>query len=188
MIVGLTGRAGAGKDYTFKWLDERGYAVVRFAWADNLKMEIEQVLNHGQRLDALWDKPYPPEVRKMLQWWGTDLRRSENPNYWIDKMKHELAPYAKGGPYSEGRAAVITDCRFPNEAEAVRDMGGIVVRIWAPQTIRKERLGVLPPEHASESQIESIEADITVWSQNDRLQGATEQDGAKWRGLLEKLA
>lgn len=186
MIIGLTGRAGAGKDYTFKWLDERDYPVTRLAWADNLKKEIEDVLNYGQRLDALWDKPYPPEVRKLLQWWGTDLRRGQDPEYWVKKMKAELAPYAAGGPLTD-RVAVVTDVRFPNEAVAIREMGGIIIRVWAPKTVRKERLGVLPPEHASETGMDAIDPNITLWSQNNRLQGATDEDAAKWRGLLQNI-
>lgn len=188
MIVGLTGRAGAGKDFTYKWLESRDYNVIRLAWADNLKHEIEEYLNGGHYLPALWEKPYPSEVRKLLQWWGTDLRRKENASYWIDKMQAELAPYADGGPYAVGRAAVITDTRFPNEADAIRDMGGIIIAVWAPTATRQKRLGTLPPEHASESNVDSIEARITLISENGQLRGATDVDRALWQGLLEELS
>lgn len=186
MIIGLTGRAGSGKDYTYKWLADQGYRVMRFAWADNLRREIEEVLADSMHLPALWDKPYPPEVRALLQWWGTDLRRKEDPDYWIKKMAGKLAPFVKGG-HSDDQAAVITDVRFPNEAEALQRLGGTIIKIWAPTAIRKGRLGKLPEEHASEVQSDHIEADITLISQDNRLRGATETDQRKWRGLLKEL-
>lgn len=186
MIIGLTGRAGAGKDYTYKWLADQGYRVLRFAWADNLKREVEAVLADNMHLPALWNKPYPPEVRALLQWWGTDLRRSEDPQYWINKMKGQLSPFIEGG-HSEDQAAVITDVRFPNEADAVRDLGGTIIRIWAPTNVRKERLGKLPPEHASELSMDKIVPDITLLSQGEIPVGISEQDQRKWRGLLKQL-
>lgn len=186
MIIGLTGRAGSGKDYTYEWLANQGYRVVRFAWADNLRREIEEVLADNMNLPALWDKPYPPEVRALLQWWGTDLRRKKDPEYWIKKMKGDLAPFVEGG-WRENETAVITDVRFPNEADALRDLGGTIVRVWAPTAIRRDRLGKLPEEHASEIQADKIEPDLTIISTANRLQGASEIDQRKWRGLLKEL-
>lgn len=61
-------------------------------------------------------------AREAMQLIGTDIFRKLNKNVWINKtisLIKEQAPIL----------AVITDCRFPDEVEAVRKAGGYVVRL-----------------------------------------------------------
>jgi hypothetical protein len=58
---------------------------------------------------------------KLLQWWGTEYRRRQNPDYWVDKL-FESSP---GGI----DIALITDVRFINEAEHIKNRGGYNVRV-----------------------------------------------------------
>jgi hypothetical protein len=149
-LLGLAGHAGAGKDYTYAALRanlEPGVIVERVAFADGLKFDIEEALEVGPfDLPALRDKPYSPEIRSLLQWWGTELRRDQyGDDYWIRKgmeMVREADQWAD--------LVVITDVRFQNEADAVREAGGMVVGIVAPRSVREDRIGKLPPQHASE--------------------------------------
>ena len=143
-ILGLAGHAGAGKDYTYEYI-ERLLAplhVERIAFADGLKFDIESALGVlPYDLPALRDKPYPSEIRLLLQWWGTELRRDQHgANYWVDKGM-EMAE--KASAYSH--LVVVTDVRFANEAAVIIDAGGITAEVWADEAIRRERLGgVLP--------------------------------------------
>lgn len=149
-VLGLTGNAGAGKDYLYKVIKEEldgttGEAVERVAFADGVRYEIADVLGIDNPL-ALWAKPYPVEIRKLLQWWGTELRRAEDEDYWI---KHAISRMEVVSEHAD--LIVVTDVRFENEAAAIRDLGGIVVEVYADPKIRAERLGgQLPPNHASE--------------------------------------
>jgi hypothetical protein len=183
VIVGLTGRAGSGKDFTFKYLEGLGYSVTRYAWADALRYEIEETISDGMYMPALWTKPYPDEVRRLLQWWGTDLRRKQDPDYWVKKMQNDLEPYRRGGPF-EPHLAVVTDCRFLNEVEALRDLGGVIVRVWAAEKDRLERLGALPPSHASEVSLDNLVPDITLISRNGMVVPAAPADASRWEAVL----
>lgn len=61
-------------------------------------------------------------AREVMQFVGTDLFRKMKYDVWssatINKIKNE-----------KPALAIIADCRFPNEVEAVRNAGGIVIKL-----------------------------------------------------------
>lgn len=68
----------------------------------------------------------PRSPRQLMQWWGTEYRRVQDTNYWLFQLGSTLSiARRKGGMV----CAVVTDCRFPNEAEFVRDHGGVVWQV-----------------------------------------------------------
>lgn len=79
------------------------------------------------RIAADWlDKPRSP--RQILQWWGTEYRRTEHTHYWSRKLLQRLVELMRDG---ESRF-VITDCRFQNEADTVRMADGHIWQITRP--------------------------------------------------------
>ena len=74
--------------------------------------------------------------RKLLQLLGTECGRDIiHPNIWVNAL---FADYKlskplglEGHDWSEGNLPkwIITDVRFPNEAQAIKDRGGIVIRV-----------------------------------------------------------
>lgn len=60
--------------------------------------------------------------RTLLQWWGTEFRRSVNDSYWTDRLGEILAK-------EKPRVALITDMRFPNEMQFVYNNNGDTVRV-----------------------------------------------------------
>lgn len=163
--IGLTGRAGSGKDFTFVELQKLLPELRRVSFADGLRHDIEDAMQQ-EHMSVLWDKPLPDSVRRLLQWWGTEYRRAENKNYWVN-----LAEGAAVRTASQGGTPVFTDVRFPNEAEMIRDNGGIIVRVTAPLLTRERRLGTLPPEHASEVEMDAITVDLTHVSTPSKYYG-----------------
>jgi len=64
----------------------------------------------------------PMTAREVMQYVGTDFFRKIYPNVWADSTIRRIK--------SEGTAfAVITDCRFPNEVDAIKKQGGKVIRL-----------------------------------------------------------
>lgn len=59
-------------------------------------------------------------VRQMLQVIGTDLIRKYNPNWHVEQMINEIKTYNKT------QLIAIDDVRFPNEKQAIEEMGGKV--------------------------------------------------------------
>lgn len=163
-IIGFSGFSEAGKDATAGFIvEERGAA--QFAFADVLKESVYQlnpfVINkfgryvryqdivdeHG--LD--WAKNELKEVRRLLQYMGTEVGRNLlGENIWVDAVLHKAEKVS--GP------VVITDVRFINELEAVQNAGGVVVRV--------ERPGIGPKnDHPSETEL--IGADFDYYIDND---------------------
>lgn len=61
-------------------------------------------------------------AREVMQFVGTDLFRKMKHDVWagatINKIKNE-----------QPKLAIIADCRFPNEVEAVKSVGGMVIKL-----------------------------------------------------------
>lgn len=83
----------------------------------------------------------PMTVRDFLQKLGTDgLRNGLHTNTWVNALMADYV-YDMSG-YSDRMSIldmdalypnwIITDCRFPNEAQAVRDRNGLIFRIERP--------------------------------------------------------
>jgi hypothetical protein len=62
--------------------------------------------------------PYGKQ-RTLLQWWGTEFRRSVNPDYWVNKVAQRIAE-------EKPEIALITDVRFMNEVNFVRKYGEVI--------------------------------------------------------------
>jgi hypothetical protein len=178
MILGLTGYAGSGKDYTYLLLErlyrENGRSILRKSFADSVRAEVAQAvvdaigIPMGRLYGYLapevlktWAKPYTEAQRWILQAYGTEYRRAQDPEYWVKKTLTE-AVHAE----MDVELVVITDVRFENEAEAIRTAGGFVAQVMAYESDRAERLGgEIPPDHASEEL--AFIPDGYVWNTGD---------------------
>ena len=101
-------------------------------------------------------------VREFLQKLGTDaLRTGLHDNVWVNALMadYKLIEYGDDEqPHLPNW--IITDCRFPNEAQAIKDKGGIIIRI--------DRLGVEPiNNHPSEVGLDHWNFDYKIVNNSD---------------------
>lgn len=184
-VIGLCGYAGSGKDYVYKKLDAflatRQETTLRVALADEVRHEVEAIVGGGSYLPTVWEKPYPDEIRRLLQWWGTDLRRAADEDYWTFKTHGTIEDIEREG---DTDVVIVTDVRFANEADMIRSLGGIVVQVLATGEKRAERLGgSLPPEHASE--VIDFATDAAIWNHTGPVLSGTV---ARYLGLASTCA
>lgn len=173
-VVGLSGKIGCGKSTLANMLVEMFPAgmAVKTAYGDLLKHEASKALGfpvdwcYDQRLKAEMHVacahfPGTPRkvmsVREILQWYGTDYRRNQDPEYWITAMRKYLRKLEK-----VAFIVIIDDVRFPNEAELVHEFGGLLYRIephpeWQPGPYA---------DHASETALD----DYPGWTETFRPQ------------------
>lgn len=146
MLIGLTGHKQVGKDTCAAYLEER-YGFEVDAFAAPLKEACRAIfgLTHGQLygelkevVDPFWQKT----PRQIMQTVGTEVGRQIDPEVWV---KAFCRRYERSQPHR----LVVTDVRFPNEAVAIRQLGGRIIRITRP--------GHAGDNHASET----AQADIT---------------------------
>jgi hypothetical protein len=125
-LIGLSGRKRSGKDTVYAIIQEEAERMrpARVAFADALKEEVSELLKvTTDDLEA--DKA---RFRGILQWWGTEWRRHQDLNYWIDKTRAKILSLE-----SINELIVVTDVRFPNEAALIEELGGLVVRVSRPE-------------------------------------------------------
>ncbi len=66
-------------------------------------------------------------VRRILQWWGTEYRREQDPDYWTKAWAAKVESYDL-----EKTHILVDDIRFMNELETLRAEGGLIVKIVRP--------------------------------------------------------
>lgn len=83
--------------------------------------------DHRTPLSDEWlDEARTP--RQILQWWGTEYRRAQHVSYWTRTMVSRIVGYQREGE----KRFVITDVRFDNEAQMVRNLGGLLWQVTRP--------------------------------------------------------
>jgi hypothetical protein len=139
MIIGIAGFQGSGKDTIADYL-QNIYGFKRDSFAATLKDAVAAVFGWDRELlegrttesrawreqvDPWWaNRLNMPDLtpRLVLQKWGTEVaRKSWHDDTWIASLENKLV--------RAHNDIVITDVRFPNEIRAVRDAGGIVIRV-----------------------------------------------------------
>jgi tRNA uridine 5-carbamoylmethylation protein Kti12 len=161
MIIGLSGYAQTGKDTVAKYLvEEHGFTRIAFADAirDALYALDPLVPDYpaipGIRLSWVVDrsgweqvKQDSPEVRRMLQRFGTEVAR----NQWDEDFWVKVAMNKANGIDN----VVIADVRFPNEYDAIKASGG---QVW-----RVQKLDNVPVNnHASETALDGHNFDWVI--------------------------
>ena len=173
MIIGISGKMGSGKDTLAEMIStlssgENQYMVKHYA--DKLKKIVSLLINVPVNLlnDQEFKKTnlssdWGMTVRELLQKVGTDgLRNNVHENIWINSLYADYLPkgfssmeeYLKSlqpGDFVKMDLPnwVIADVRFPNEATAVKEKGGILVRINRDLDITSD--------HASETSLDDWE-------------------------------
>jgi len=133
VIIALSGLAGSGKDTVADVLSMNARCE-RVAFADPMKQFAREVFefSHDQLYgpSAMRNAPDPRYTRPngealtprfALQTLGTEWGRNCDPSLWAKVGVRRAIELEKAG-----LVAVITDCRFINEAKLVREAGGLV--------------------------------------------------------------
>jgi hypothetical protein len=121
MIIGITGKAGAGKDTIADYLVSN-HNYTKIALADPIKRLVKDVfvLSDKEVYDRVErEKPMTQwnnwSVRKLLQYIGTEAIRKNIDDYvWVKHLWFTIEPKLKENPDLN---FVIPDIRFPNELD-----------------------------------------------------------------------
>ena len=186
MIISLSGKKGSGKDTAADLITEEivGFDINRVSFAAKLKEVCKEVFDltgeqvNGEHKETPLDEPailgltqkkailrafnlseeyadeYEGEVfttpREILQYVGTDLLRNIQDDIHLKSM-----------PIAEGAINIVTDTRFPNELEYLkekaRDMKIPFVSINLVRGEQKEA------EHVSEQDMSKL-CQTTIWN------------------------
>jgi len=162
MIIGITGKARAGKDtLADQVLLASTYwdvgPATKYALADAVKQDC---MTMGLTYDECHTNKTSTS-RMIMQKYGTEVRRSEDPDYWIKRLF--LTPrFIKD--LCRYKHVFITDVRYLNEAEFIQKCGGIIWKVERPDHLREKiEYG---EDHRSETEMERI-IPLTVFINDD---------------------
>lgn len=82
-------------------------------------------------IDGLNSHSRTESIRRALQFLGTDVRRKKDNEYWVKEF-HRTVPNSD--------FILVTDVRFPNEADSVVANNGIMIRLDVSPEIILERI------------------------------------------------
>jgi len=132
-VIGISGKIGVGKDYVAQWLAGSLRAnfpqrpVLLLAFADMLKLvclmndptiEYEHVF--GEKT---------PASRLALQNTGTEYRERVGRDVWIRLLMYTMRMHADRNHIG---TFIVTDVRFREEAEALKEIDALLIRVEAP--------------------------------------------------------
>jgi hypothetical protein len=137
MIIGVCGFIGSGKDTVADYL-QNFHEFRRESFASTLKDAVasvfgwDRIMLEGRTKEAReWREQVDPwwaerlamptlTPRWVLQYWGTEVcRKGFHDDIWIASLENKLR--------TSKDSVVISDCRFPNEIQSIRNAGGKIV-------------------------------------------------------------
>jgi hypothetical protein len=139
-------------------------------------MSIERLPSRVWTFSDVEQKKGHPAVRKLLQLVGTELGRDliGYEDVWVDQLLSAAQNVEN---------VVVDDCRFVNEAEALRENGFVLVRVTRPEEDRLAMMQTRYPanfdeilNHPSELALDGFEANVTWYAESvDELLERVEQ-------------
>ncbi len=168
-VISIAGYARAGKD-TFAniakvILERNNYRFVRVAFADEVKNEIQKMLNNNgfklnvQKLTA----EEKEKIRPLFVIWATQRRKeSDGEAYWINVVDKQLNniiyDFKNAGESTDRLVTLIPDCRYLNEVNWVHEnWNGKVIHL---RRYTKTVVGMLSDDKGNVTNTYSNEYDI----------------------------
>jgi dephospho-CoA kinase len=158
-IIGFLGKKRCGKDTSGDYLIEK-YGFVKYAFADPVKQICKILFDfsedqlYGEKKEGV-DFRWYLTPRDAFQKIGTEFAQNDIYNYFPrlkERLKDEVIwvkLFKLWHEKNKDKNIVITDVRFPHEIEAIKSLGGKIVKI--------DRYSANYDEHISENYIDKIE-------------------------------
>lgn len=154
-LIGITGCAGSGKDTVAAYL-KSNYNFDSVAFAEPIRDGMRAMFGledkhfqHPEKETVLQEFGKSP--RQMMQTLGTQYgRECVNKDLWLILAGKKIAKH-----YLDGFNVALTDVRFDNEAEYVRNAGGVVWHV-------SRAVAGTPHIHASEAGVAFIQGDEVI--------------------------
>lgn len=168
VLLGIMGKKGSGKDTVSNYLVSH-YGYKKMAFADPIKqiaqiifdLDISQI--DGNKKEII-DERWGITPREIFQKLGTEFgqydlvnyfpalkQKNITRNFWVERLKMEYQKY-------NNQNVIISDVRFKHEIDAIKEMGGKIIKI---NRIIEKGIG---EQHISEMEMNDIDDSIFEYS------------------------
>jgi len=188
MIIGVTGFIGSGKDTIADYLCTF-HGFKRLSYAASLKDAVAAVFGWNreylegstktsrawrEQKDVWWSERLGMDItpRWVLQYWGTEVcRNGFHKDIWVASVENKLRQTDEN--------IVITDCRFSNEIQSIKNVGGYTMRVnrgqppvWYDDAVRYnkgdvDKMSVLESHNVHASEYSSVGLDYDFLIDNN---------------------
>jgi hypothetical protein len=164
MIIGITGRKRSGKDTVAAYLRDE-YSFVRYQMASPLKKAVcalfgwdADIVEDGPEKEAI-DPTYGISPRQVMQFMGFELGKELGDRFPEFESTTSRQLYVKRmQQFIEAHPTfhiVIPDIRMPYEVDAIRALGGYMIRVARDLTPNSDM-------HATESFVDTMFVDAEI--------------------------
>lgn len=174
LLIGICGEKRSGKDTMADYLCNN-YAFVKYALADPMKKGVQEMFGFTDK--QLWgedehkesiDERYGVSPRKVMQKFASELfqfdiykllpeieKKIERRLFWVYRFR---AWYKKEMESKIKLNVVVSDVRFPHEADPIKEMNGIIIKV-----VRNNKNNNLQKDnHMSETEMIEIKEDYLI--------------------------
>ena len=181
-LVALVGAAGCGKSTVAEILQGMGYHRLKFSQPlkDMLKaIGLTDECTEGKFKEVPCDLLSGKTPRYAMQTLGVEWARDRmHKDFWLNLWRTQIQKYPNDAKI------VAEDCRFANEADLVKNMGG---QLW-----KIHRLGYEFSGHTSETEMEFISGDLVINNHSNEADlkmmviGLIGRDVPEWEGDISE--
>lgn len=158
--IALTGKMRSGKSRAADHIQYR-HDFVTLAFGDDLKRIFHELNPWVSEM---------PKPRAEYQRFGQEMRRLYGDDIWIKHVERRIGILSKSFEmFTDKLNVVVTDLRQPNEYEWARANGFTIIRISAPEALRRERAAFAGDKfsdedwtHDTEMHVDSFEVDYEI--------------------------
>jgi dephospho-CoA kinase len=164
--IAIVGQLRSGKDAVAEYLAQN-YGYTRFAFGDELKRYYHELFG-----------PSETKPREGYQWFGQTMRERD-PDIWVRKCFEAISARERqdsvyydmpwNAHHRQPFRAVISDLRQPNEFQACKRQGYVIIRVTAPEALRIDRaiksgdtFNLRDLTHDTESHARSFDVDYEI--------------------------
>lgn len=192
MIIAFAGRKQSGKTTCSEFVQKYANGLIEpfnnvkiYNFADPLKQDICMNIfgltrdqcygtdnQKNELVDCYWNNKQLTS-REVMQLVGTEMFRTLQKNVWSDATIRKIKT-------ENPTIAVIADCRFPNEIDAVKNAGGIVIKLTRnPYDSDHASEVALDPKNYDQSNFDLIidNANMNISEQNTVLSAFLQHKG-----------
>lgn len=191
LVIGLGNKARNGKDTVAKMLQNKLNNCFIIHFADALKNEVtkqdkEPLIRRVEKNKfkirdyvEIWESEYLENIfqekgievyeymkekdPKILQFWGTQFKRSLDDNIWINEVKKFIQEKSKEFSENEPIYFLIPDTRFKNEKNFIKENNGIFCKV---KRINLDGTQFIDPSrnnnHPSEIDLDDVDGDYLI--------------------------
>lgn len=161
ILYAMSGKMGAGKDTIGAHIAFRlnKYNIVPLSYGSPIRKEMDEINTYYLKTKDLKKtaelfEATEADIRSLVsflkntdvyartndsrlavQFWGADVRRKQDENYWINKLIQMIVALL-----NEGCSVCVSDVRFVNEADSIIALNGKIIRVEVPEDVRLERI------------------------------------------------